>query len=403
MGALPRRNMELSWNTPLLRTEEILEALELLDISARKCDYYNCKRPDVVSSNICKILAGKEVSISGLINDIIEGCESACPKRCLNASNIKERILTSANAYQSPDGRRFWPNPKGERKENRISRFEDFIFASSEPIIQHESVVTMGSCFMNEINKHLTIDNYLMRAKEENYISEHIFPASWGTVFSPISAQYALDYYFDQINRPELLWKSSHTGDEKYFDVFREDVLFNSIDEYRRNTQSHRIQAKQLLKTCKSFVAAFSMIETWLTSDKNKYPLSRSPWRINPLAAKPHTLTYDDAKSSIKSTINTILTFNPKCNILIGVDPVPLHATHSDDNCIKADSRAKGVLVAATLDAIDNIALPNVKYMPFFEIVHYCTKEPWCDDERHINSNTIRKVYKELLSFLSSE
>ena len=38
------------------------------------------------------------------------------------------------------------------------------------------------------------------------------------------------------------------------------------------------------------------MIETWLTNDGSDFPLARSPWRVNPLAARPHTMSTDDVK-----------------------------------------------------------------------------------------------------------
>jgi len=45
----------------------------------------------------------------------------------------------------------------------------------------------------------------------------------------------------------------------------------------------------------------------------------------------------------------------------------------------------------------------NLHYVPFYESVHYCCKEPWQQDERHVNNDAITKAYMELLVAIDRE
>jgi hypothetical protein len=158
-----------------------------------------------------------------------------------------------------------------------------------------------------------------------------------------------------------------------------------------------------MLRECGVFVGAFSMIETWLSNDGQDYPLARAPWKVNPLAARPHTLTFEQVRESVKGIVQAISRINPQCHVFLGVDPVPLHATHSEIDCIIADSRAKAELVAGTMRGIEESGSNFAHYIPLYEQVHYCERDPWDHDERHINTKTIQNVYQVLLSSISAQ
>ena len=57
------------------------------------------------------------------------------------------------------------------------------------------------------------------------------------------------------------------------------------------------------------------MIETWLTNDGSNFPLARSPWRVNPLAARPYTMSTDDVKQSVLGIFDLVRRHNPNCKI----------------------------------------------------------------------------------------
>jgi len=397
--------VELNPESKLKSTRDLLEAFHLCGISIQGCKVHSCSMITIIEKCIFKFAAGKDIEMQHLIQEIISGCSTANGVECSYADSLKQRYNRSILAYSSPDGRKFWPNPVSERPENRYSRFEMHDESVEIPMlraIEPNSIVTMGSCFMNEINKQLEQDGYLLSAKEENCETHHIFPAAWGTIFNPLSAKRALNYYFGNEERPEMLWISSHNGTPKYYDAFREDVIFNTLSEHQNNSVNHRELAKNVLKECKTFVAAFSMIETWLSSDITKYPLSRSPWRLSPLAATPYTLSYEEVVDAIEGVIQSIMSENSDCQVFIGVDPVPLHATHSEDSAVLADSKAKATLVAATLKAIEKSNSERVHYIPFFEIAHYYSRLPWGEDERHVSPTVIKKAYNKLIDCLIS-
>ena len=79
-----------------------------------------------------------------------------------------------------------------------------------------------------------------------------------------------------------------------------------------------------------------------------------------------------------------------------------MHATHSYDSCIIADSIAKANLLAGITEAIKQVDDPEIVYVPFYERVHYCIKNPWSLDERHVNADALRSVFKELEELITS-
>jgi len=211
-----------------------------------------------------------------------------------------------------------------------------------------------------------------------------------------------LEWYFGERNRPEMLWRSSHNGEECLYDVFREDVTFSTLQGFRDNQQQHIVNAKYLLQHCKIFVCAFSMTETWLSNDGNNYPLARAPWKLNPISARPYNLTFEDVKNAILSISRILNKYNKHCRIFVGVDPVPLHATHSYQNAIIADSNGKATLIAGILRAIQESTIGNLQYVPFYESIHYCTADAWGSDERHLNDKSISNAYRELITMITN-
>jgi len=395
--------MEIEWTTQLKKPEDVLKALSLCGVELGECIHQECEKAEIICDSIARTMAGRSVGFDLLIKEIIQACAVSSSETCATTRKILDNLEQAQKSYISTDGRKFWPDPNSHRPENRISRFSDYQIIHSKDLNvkpSEFSIVTMGSCFMNEINKHLLSDNLLQTKHESGSSSPHKFPANWGTVFNPLSAQYALEWYFDERKRPEMLWRSSHNGTDCLYDVFREDVSFSTLEEFRNNQYQHILNARELLQSCKAFVCAFSMTETWITNDGNNYPLARAPWRLNPLAAKPHTLSFEEVESAISSISKIINKYNKDCNVFIGVDPVPLHATHSHNNSIIADSNAKATLVAGTMSAVKKSSAGNLHYVPFFESIHYCMNDPWSSDERHLNEKAILKAYKELISII---
>lgn len=394
--------MELEWESKLQSSRDMVESLHLCGIDIGDCLHRNCKTTDIICEKIAMSMTGKDCKFDNLVKDIMQNCLQTADNSCSTAKHIIDTLEKSSNAYISPDGRKFWPNPTAERTENKYSRFTQYQITENrreKKMQAKNSIVTMGSCFMNEINKLLISQNLLMRKTELNCFSPHIFPANWGTIYNPLSAQYALEWYFGERKRPEMLWSSKHSGQDCLYDVFREDVTFGSLDEFRKNQKQHIENSVELLKSCSAFVCAFSMTETWLSNDGSKYPLARSPWRINPLSATPYKLSYEEIRESIYAISRIFSEYNKECQIFVGVDPVPLHATHSYNNSILADSNAKATLVAAISSAVENCEYSNLNYVPFYESIHYCTSNPWSSDERHLNEYAINKAYQELLAF----
>jgi hypothetical protein len=397
--------MEMNYESSLRSIDELMQAISACRMRSTACEIDICPIPKIMHKSMSKILAGKTLTVGEIVNSTLKECEEMQGQQCTYLGQLKTRINRSASAYKSEDGEKFWPDPTSDRKENRKSRFDKYK-RSSIDIPKRDygslenSVATMGSCFMNEINKHLLQDRLLIQIDESDCETDHTFPVRWGTIFNPLSAKKTIDYYLGIGTRPNMLWKSEHSGEPLWYDPFREDVVFKSIEMHNKNSIVNRRNGYNVLKECGVFIGAFSMIETWLSSDESSYPLSRAPWLLNPLCAHPYTLSYAETLEALMGLIDSIRDANPACRIILGVDPVPLHATHTHKSALIADSRAKAQLIAATQEAVIKCSHKGVEYLPCYEIIHYCTRSPWAEDERHLALSAVNNVYQYLSEIL---
>ena len=165
------------------------------------------------------------------------------------------------------------------------------------------------------------------------------------------------------------------------------------MSEYKIKTIEHKANAQKVLRECTLLLCAFSMVESWITNDGVVFPLARSTWRANPRLVRPYKMKAVDVKNSIKKIYTMIKRHNNNWRILIGVDREPLHATHDEESCIMADSIAKASLVTGIREAIRELSDSRIGYVPFFKRFHYCTRDRWDTDERHISNNACKIAY----------
>ena len=395
--------MQLHWSSQILTPEEVYEAyvrMGLFSIPLPPHEEYFLFTTLGKHYNHC--LIGRPINCANIIHDLCEGPRPQSIAKSVLAKYLIDQHQKVSQAYFSADGRKYWPDPTSPRTENKNSRYSFQITIKPNNRVAsyclESSILTMGSCFVNELNKLLLKDRLLNTQNQWPGVStQHSFPESWGTIFNPFSALHNIRYFTGKEERPELYWTSNHSGEQKLYDPFREDVIFDNLDSYKQNVAPHRAQSLHLLRNAKVLLLAFSMAETWFTTSPPFAPLARSPWKLNPLAAEPKLCRYPDLIECLISLSSELSEVNPDLTIIYAVDPVPLHATFGFDTAIEADAYGKASLVSAMRDHVAAASKTNIHYFPCYEKVHYCIENPWSADERHLAKSAIDSVYKELL------
>ena len=359
-----------------------------------------CQHPTECTSNEQLVVFLKKQIMNKLqandmnLKDESEALEalSCITTHALETLKSKTAYLPSASTSKKMI---LWPDPT-DAKDSR-SLFEELPFSRSYPIMDKDTPIgSAGSCFAMEIAHRLQAANYHYvitepYANEKNGYSNAC--ARWGTIFNTPCFRQLVECAFSDRILPRVVWSSTHSGAKKYYDPFREDIAFESKEEYESSYLKHRAAARQALVETKVFVLTLGMNEVWhLKADGSV--CSRSPWRLASYLVKPSVLTVDDNIKELQTMLNLWRIYNPDIQLILSVSPVPLHATFrgSEHHVITANCHSKSTLrVAAEIFSKNN---RGVYYFPSYETVMYCTKDAWEADQRHVSKAAVDNVMK---------
>lgn len=309
-------------------------------------------------------------------------------KRASTAYAAKEKPVPSAV---------FWPNPS-QTGERASSLFDVIPVVHRKPLLTKTTPIgSAGSCFAMEIAHWLQDNgfNYLV-TEPPGPCDPHTRPMSnarWGIVFNTPSLRQLVERAFGVIETPRLLWSDVRNGVERFYDPFREDVLFGSKAEYEETYDSHVAAVRRALSEVKVFAMTLGMNEVWFLKNGG-HALSRAPWRVASSCVEPRVLTVEENVQHLSAMWSTWKKFNPDVRLIITVSPVPLHATFRGDtqHVVVANAHSKAVLRAAAEQFVSTH--DDVDYFPAYEVVMHCTRDAWDTDQRHVSRNTVKNVMR---------
>lgn len=309
------------------------------------------------------------------------------------------KISTSAYAAKEKPNPKavFWPNPT--ETGDRAGSLHDVVpIVRRKPWLNKQTPIgSAGSCFAMEIALWLQENgfNYLVteRPAPHDPHKEAISNARWGTIFNTPSLRQLVERAFGVIETPRILWSDVRDGVERFYDPFREDVIFYSREEYENDYDSHVAAVRQALSEVKVFAMTIGMNEVWFLKNGG-YALSRAPWRVAGSCVEPRLLTVEENVRHLSAMWKTWKRFNPDLKLILTVSPVPLHATFRADHqhIVVANAHSKAVLRATADEFVRTHE--DVEYFPAFEVVNFCTKDAWHADQRHVSRNAVANVMR---------
>ncbi len=283
----------------------------------------------------------------------------------------------------------YWPNPSAPEPHGR-PLYGELPFAKRlKSITKSTPIGSAGSCFAQEIMKHLKSLNYNYVMTEPNDCAS----ANWGPQYNAVAFQQTVEWSFGLRERPSLVWKEGVSADE-YSDPFREGVIYKDLSEVSTNLKSHRRAAREALETSEVFILTVGLNEVWWLGQTDTI-LARFPRKLSSFFVRNEVLTIEQNVIALQGAFDILRSFNPKIKMIVTVSPVPLYATFQADDMhvVVATQQAKAILRLA-IEKFAKQNLDSVSYFPAMETVLWCTKNPWDDDRRHVSREAVSNVMR---------
>lgn len=299
--------------------------------------------------------------------------------------------LSGADAVATRKGNPFanWGN---RTQANRVEPVTKPGFAVPFQMDPGEKIFTVGSCFARHVETALIKRGFEIPMRElfsgEEFIGMDLGVVNnFGTpsIYNEFSWALGLQDFTPEDHIIEV-------QKDKYVDMH----LIPSIRPADWDTVMHRRKAitaaYQSFKECKVIIITLGLVELWYDT-KTGYYLNSVPRPLmlkrEPDRFKLHVLTYEETYDYLEKTIALIQEHGrPDIRMVLTVSPVPLTATHRDEDVIVANTYSKSVL-RAVADAITT-RHDIVTYYPSYEsIIHSDRQIAWRDDFTHVTDEIV--------------
>ncbi|OQW61923.1 MAG: hypothetical protein BVN28_06100 [Nitrospira sp. ST-bin4] len=256
----------------------------------------------------------------------------------------------------------------------------------TEPFITRSTkIVTLGSCFAQELSKWLVTHNF-------NCLKDE-----WGVIYSPKSLAQIVQYSFDSANwgPSEPMWML----DSKYYFPYLKSadhsgprLLGASEDEARSSLREHFKRSQSAMKEADVAVWTLGLTELWRNKrDGYAYYAIPYPQIFNADVHEFHSLNYEEVIECLEFSIQTCKSNNPKLKIILSVSPIPLSMSfRSHLGPYVATQYSKSILHAAALRLTEKY--DHVSYMPSYELVRNDPRANYTSDGRHVTRSCVDLV-----------
>ena len=243
-------------------------------------------------------------------------------------------------------------------------------------IDKNTNITAFGSCFADNISKHLSNIGYTTSKEKDPDIYVSSIGEGLVNVYSLLSQ---FKWAFDEDKPKQELWHG-YNG-EKF--GYNEDI---------------RQRTKKIFLNTDFFIITLGLSEIWYDEisqevfwraiPKENVDTSRHKFRVCTMAETKQCL------QSIKEYINLYV---PNAKLLFTLSPVPLAATFRSISCLTANSVSKSILRAALDEFLrdnENDLNKNLFYWPSYEIVNELFYDRFSKDNRHPYRENIDLIMK---------
>lgn len=255
-------------------------------------------------------------------------------------------------------------------------------FAGEKFVTKDTRIVTLGSCFAQELASWLDANNYRRLAHR------------WGVLYNPKSILQIVSYSTGSWNPSQPYW----TDGKFYYDPYRKadnhsgPVNLGSVNPEQR-LEEHYEESRNTFSVADVAVITLGLTETWRHTDCGSTFYSvPSPQFYLKDKHEFHNLTYGHVVTCLWETIRGLRMLNPEMRFVLSVSPVPLVITFRHHlGAYVATQFSKSVLHAAVYEIANPV--DGIYYMPSYEMAR---SDPanFKADGRHVTSECVSKIMK---------
>jgi hypothetical protein len=341
-------------------------------------------------------LPGPQPEMIGLLQEIL-AYEQDFLKNC---QRYKKSTKPNPDAV-------WWPDPT--RAEGSPDLFQMMPYVHRHPFITKSTPIgSAGSCFAIELSKQFQREgfNYIVAERADDaskgvfvdgYQAGDLakFSASYGIQFNTPSFRQLVEKAFHKRQFKKML---SQEGPELLMDPYRENVFFTSQQAYLDDYPKHLQAVRDTFMTCEAFIITLGLNECWEFIHDGSV-MSRNPKQSMYHLVRAKVLTLQENIDNLQTFLDIVRSYNPDFKLIISLSPIPFLITHQSEHqhVIEANCHSKAVLRLAAEHIVKNNH--NVFYLPSYELVTNCTKDAWCEDNRHVKDEVVQRViemFKEM-------
>lgn len=209
---------------------------------------------------------------------------------------------------------------------------------------QESNLLTFGSCFAQEIRRHLV--------KLRNRADAMHVPEGLNNTFALLSY---------------VRW--GFTGSDPAMEQWYIKTADGKIQHYLDDTTVEQESINQALMNADGFIFTFGMTEVWRDKITGGVFWRGIPGEVfDERRHQFHNSSLEENIANIDELYKLIRLYRPNAPIIFTVSPVPLGATWRNDAAIVSDCVSKSIL-RASVDSVMRRKLPGLYYWPSFEIV----------------------------------
>jgi hypothetical protein len=311
--------------------------------------------------------------------------------------------------YKGMPERQFWKLAVKDYDINTVSN----IYRKRFPI-RDLHIATAGSCFAQEIAKHLRKNGYTVIDKEpappgnairsefSNNYGYGLYSARHGNIYTARQLLQLTKEAFniDSIDPEVYVWE--HEG--RYYDALRPNVEPTGLDtpeEVIDQRRDHVRRFKSVLEECGLFIFTLGLTEAWIHKETGTvYPTAPGTiaGQYDPLIHEFRNFTFKEVYNDFNEFRSIVLARNPSVKLLITVSPVPLTATYENAHVLVSTVRSKSVLRTVAAQLYDDY--PDIDYFPSYELFStpFLGKPMFKENKRTVHPDGVATVMKLFLN-----
>ncbi|MNK23853.1 GSCFA family protein [compost metagenome] len=293
-----------------------------------------------------------------------------------------------------------WPD--GRKPRSRLEGIAAAMPVASFYFAPGDQILTLGSCFAREIEKHLSELGFDLPMLKVNVPPEERITKTPNDVlnkYSVHSMENEIRWAFEGLPFDERtlyleteagLWLDPHLG------INLPPAPFERVADRRAQAMA----AMRDLATSKVFIITLGLAESWFDLETGLYLNGAPPPSVRNRYSERFALdvlSYDDVLQSLERIHDLVRKYGASdTKILITTSPVPFKATFTGEDALIANTYSKSVQRAAC--GAFAARHDNVDYFPSYEIVTLTDRSrAYTNDNIHVNPEVVGFIMDTVL------